>query len=107
MIMDYGRPDRISDWISKWENHFGSLAKNGPVPRTVIYLALLERQEDGKWSSYEDIAEELRARGIIEGNIEEISLSLRNGMHQVVKALKQDQLYESELTPAPKLRQMM
>lgn len=94
--MDYGRPDRISDWISKWENHFGSVAKNGPVSKTLIYLALLERQEDGKWSSYEDIAEELKVRGIIEGNTEEISLSLRNGMHQVVKALKQDELYEIE-----------
>lgn len=88
--------DKISDWIRDWEDGFGLIAADPKAIKTLVYLALLERQNE--WSSYEDIAKELKAREVIEKDIDDrtLALALRNGMHQIGQALKQDKIYELE-----------
>lgn len=85
----------ISEWISEWQDSFGSIAADRTSIRTLVYLALLERQD---WSSYEDIARELKDRGILEGDIEDrsLALALRNAMSQIGQTLNQDKIYKLE-----------
>jgi hypothetical protein len=91
--MGFGiRPEKISSWIGQWENNFDSIAEDASSIKTLVYLALLERQN--KWSSYEDIEKEIKDQEVIEGDIE--AMSLRNGMSQIVNALKQDKLFKIE-----------
>jgi len=85
-------PDRMKDWIEQWNDRFDSIAQDASSIKTLVYLALLERQKE--WSSYEDIEAVIKQRGAIEGEVE--AMSLRNGMSQIAKALKQDRLYKIE-----------
>src|ERR1043165_8895385 len=91
--MDYKiNVENASAWINKWDKSFDSLIADPSSIKTLVYLALLERQNE--MSSYQDIAEELKRRGVIDGDMGEVSL--RNAMFQIVKALKQDGPYEIE-----------
>lgn len=85
---------KASDWISNWKNDFQSVNDDPTSFKTLIYLTLLERQNE--MSSYQDIADELSRRGLVDQKIESF-VPLRNGMNQLVKSLKTDQLYEIEM----------
>lgn len=84
---------KVSDWISGWEESFGSISSDPSSIKTLIYLTLLERQDE--MTSYQNIADELKSRGIVEGEMDDFT-PLRNGMAQIVNALKTHHLYEIE-----------
>lgn len=84
---------KVSEWINKWKDSFGSIADDPTSVKTLIYLTLLERGEE--MSSYQDIADELKRRGVVEGEVDDF-VPLRNGMNQIVNALKTHSLYQIE-----------
>lgn len=84
---------KVSEWINKWRDSFGPIAEDPTSVKTLIYLTLLERGND--LSSYQDIADELERRGVVEGEVNDF-VPLRNGMNQIVNALKTHDLYEIE-----------
>lgn len=84
---------KASEWISKWKDSFGPIAEDPTSVKTLIYLTLLERSDEP--TSYQDIADELKRRGVIEGEVEDF-VPLRNGMNQILNALKTHGLYEVE-----------
>src|ERR1044072_7682916 len=84
------KTDKVMEWIAKWENSFGSIARDPASIKTLIYLTLLERQNES--TSYRNIADELKSRGVIEGEMDFVPL--RNGMFQIRNALETDKLYE-------------
>ncbi|HEX7955863.1 MAG TPA: hypothetical protein VF508_02915, partial [Pyrinomonadaceae bacterium] len=71
---------KASEWINKWKDSFGSIAEDPTSVKTLIYLTLLERGDE--MSSYQDIAEELKRRGVVEGEVDDF-VPLRNGMNQI------------------------
>lgn len=86
--------ERASDWIASWKGDFQSVNDDPTSFKTLIYLTLLERGE--QMSSYQDIADELSRRGLVDRKIENF-VPLRNGMNQLVKSLRSDRLYEIEM----------
>lgn len=84
---------KATEWMNKWKDSFGSIAEDPTSVKTLIYLTLLER--GGEMSSYQDIAEELERRGVVEGEVNDF-VPLRNGMNQIVNALRTHSLYEIE-----------
>lgn len=87
------RKDKAAQWIGAWEGHFGTLNPDPNSVKTLIFLTLLERQDEP--TSYQDLAEELTARGVLEGEMDSFT-PLRNGMAQLVNALQTHALYELE-----------
>ena len=85
--------DKASDWIIEWKDSFGAISDDPASMKTLIYLTLLERQNE--LLSYQNIADELKRRGVIEGEIDNFT-PLRNGMAQLVNALQTHNLYEIE-----------
>lgn len=92
MSFEINKP-KVAEWSRKWANSFGSINDDPASMRTLIYLTLLERQDE--MTSYQDIAKELESRGMVEGEIDDFS-PLRNGMAQVVSALQTHSLYKIE-----------
>lgn len=87
------RTERAAQWVGEWEGHFGTLNPDPTSTKTLIFLTLLERQDE--MTSYQDIADELNARGVLEGKIDNFT-PLRNGMAQLGNALQTHNLYELE-----------
>jgi hypothetical protein len=84
---------KVSDWMTKWKSSFGPIAEDPTSLKTLIYLTLLERGNE--LTSYQDIAEELKRREVVKGEMDDF-VPLRNGMNQIVNALKTHSLYEIE-----------
>lgn len=87
------RPERAAGWVDHWKESFKSLSPDPTSVKTVIYLTLLERQ--GELISYQEIADELHRREMLDGEIEDFT-PLRNGMAQITKALASNGRYELE-----------
>lgn len=86
------KDNKASEWINQWKDSFDSIKPDTSSLKTFIYLTLLEKQNEPL--SYQDIADELKNRGVINGDMDLVAL--RNGMYQIVKALKTDRHYEIE-----------
>lgn len=78
------RPEKAADWVSQWKESFQSLSPDPTSIKTLIYLTLLERP--GKPISYQEIADELCKREMLDGEMKDFT-PLRNGMAQIEKAL--------------------
>jgi hypothetical protein len=87
------RPEKAAGWVSHWKESFKSLSPDPTSVKTVIYLTLLEGQ--GKLLSYQEIADELSKREMLDGEMTDFT-PLRNGMAQITKALAADSLFELE-----------
>lgn len=84
--------DKASEWLNKWEESFDSINPDKSSLKTLIYLTLLEKKNEPL--SYQNIADALKHRGVVEGEVDHVAL--RNGMYQIVKALETDRYYEIE-----------
>lgn len=87
------RKDKVAQWIGAWEGHFGTLNPDPNSVKTLIFLTLLEKQ--GELISYQGIAEELMARGVLDEEFDSFT-PLRNGMAQLINALQTHALYDLE-----------
>ncbi|MBV8855463.1 MAG: L-histidine N(alpha)-methyltransferase [Acidobacteria bacterium] len=86
---------KTAEWITEWRDSFGPIAQDPTSVKTLIYLTLLERS--GEMTSYQDITDELTRREMIEGEVTKDDLvAFRNGMSQIVNALKTHDLYDIE-----------
>jgi hypothetical protein len=86
---------KAAEWINGWRDSFDTVAADPTSVKTLIYLTLLERGEE--MSSYQDITDELKRREVIKGEVtKDDMISFRNGMNQIVNALKTHSLYDIE-----------